>query len=138
MFKRFAIPAGIACLALPAAAKTTGGLEAECHIMGQQVVLQLQYERFESTGVTYNTDGSIGGVIADGSYSTFWEGRFVFGDGTARQLTGEGGFISFYDRNVYNRETTLEMTSNGPNQFYLTDTRNNYPGNHQCYIKNSW
>lgn len=138
--KHFPILAAFLGLALSATAQQTGGLMAQCQIMGAPVTLQLQYERIGGAGVTYGPGANPGitGVIGDGSSTLYWNGAFISGNGQQLAVSGENNFLKFYDQNVYNRETVLEVTTTGPNSFYLTDVYNNYPGNHPCQIVNAW
>lgn len=129
-----------AIVTLPAAAQgRTGGLSAQCNIMGQPVQLDLSYEAIGGAGVTYGpgVNPDITGVIGDGSTTLYWTGAFRSAQGTL-PLSGENRFLRFYDANVYNRETVLEVTTTGGNSFYLTDVYGNYPGNHPCQITQIW
>ncbi len=126
----------IAALCLPAAAQTkTGYLAAQCTINGAPAQLQLQYEAIGGTGVTYGPGANpdITGVISDGSVTYYWGGTMSGGFGSI-QLSGENNFLRFYDPNVYNRETVLEVTMTSDTSFYLTDVYGNYPGQHPCQI----
>lgn len=138
--KTFAMACIVLGLSLPVAAQQKGGLIAQCQIMGSPVTLQLQYERIGGAGVTYGAgpNAPITGVIGDGSSTVYWNGAFVSGTGQQLPVSGENRFLSFYDQNVYNRETVLEVTMTGPTSFYLTDVYGNYPGNQPCQIVNQW
>lgn len=117
-------------------AAKTGFLSADCTISGQPAQMQLKYEAYNSTGITWGSgpNPDITGVIADGSVSYYWQG-LLNGSFGQLQLSGQNNFLSFYDPNVLNRETTLKVTMTGDNSFYLADTRGNYPGQHPCTIK---
>ncbi len=114
----------------------TGFLSAECTIRGEPAQLQLKYDAYNGTGITWGSGPTpdITGVIADGSVNYYWQG-VLNGSFGQLQLSGQNNFLSFYDPNVLNRETTLKVTMTGGNSFYLEDTRGNYPGQHPCTIK---
>lgn len=126
-------------LAAPAAAQTTGGIRAQCQIMGQPAELQLGFEAYGGFGVTYGpgVQPSITGVISDGGTTVYWNGVLRSAAGQL-PISGENYFLRFYDANVYNRETVLEVTMTSASTFYLTDVYGNYPGNHPCQIVQAW
>ena len=113
---------------------------AQCQINGTPVTLQLQYEIIGGAGVVLGpgANPTITGVIGDGSSTTYWEGAFISANGQRLPLSGENRFIKFYDQNVYNRETVLEIFSTGNNSFYLKDVFGNYPGTTPCTITRQW
>ncbi len=134
-----AIIAG-AALSGPAVAQgRTGGLSAQCNIMGQQVQLDLTFEAIGGAGVAYGpgVNPDITGVIGDGSTTIYWNGAFRSAQGNL-PVSGENRFLRFYDANVLNRETVLQVTVTGNKSFYLTDAFGNYPGDHPCQIVQSW
>ncbi len=125
--------------ATPAVAGRTGGLRAECTILGYPAVLELGYEAIGGHGITWGPGANpdITGVIPDGSVTVYWNGTLRSALGTV-PISGENYFLRFYDRNAYNRETVLEVTLTGKRSFYLTDVFGNYPGQHPCQIVRSW
>lgn len=133
------LAAALAALAAPAAAQQTGGLTAQCQIMGAPAQLQLSFEAIASHGITWGpgVNPDITGVIPDGSVTVYWSGTLA-GQGWQVPISGENYFLRFYDQNVYNRETVLEVTPTGGASFYLTDVYGNYPGNHPCEILEAW
>ena len=142
--KVFSVKSGLlaaACLALSlsASAKQTGGMSANCQIMGTPAQLNLTFEALSGAGITYGpgVNPDITGVIPDGSVTIYWNGVLA-GQGWQIPISGENAFLRFYDRNVYNRETVLEVKRTGPKTFTLTDVFGNYPGDHPCEITKSW
>ena len=125
-------------LALPAAAKT-GGLAARCTILGKPASLELSYEAIAGNGITWGPGANpdITGVIPDGSVTTYWQGTLSSELGSVA-ISGENRFLRFYDRNVLNRETVLEVTITGAQSFTLQDVFGNYPGVHPCEIVRRW
>ena len=126
-------------LTAPVAADRTGGLRAECQILGKPAVLELGYEAIASHGTTWGSGPSpdITGVIPDGSFTVYWKGTLRSALGQV-PISGENYFLRFYDRNVLNRETVLEVTMTGERTFTLEDVFGNYPGHHPCRITKSW
>ncbi|MEM7412444.1 MAG: hypothetical protein AAF430_19600 [Myxococcota bacterium] len=120
---------------LPAVAGRTGQVRAECQIFGQPAVLALQYEAIASHGITVGPGANpdITGVIPDGTSTVYWSGTLRTVQGTV-PISGENTYLRFYDRNVLNRETVLEVTLTGPRTFTLQDVFGNYPGIHPCTI----
>ncbi|MEQ8557667.1 MAG: hypothetical protein RIB03_05065 [Henriciella sp.] len=137
MLTRFVLSAAaLAALSLPAHAQTkTGILQASCQVNGQPAQMSLQYEAIGGTGITTGPgpNPDITGVISDGSVTYYWGGVLTGSFGTL-QLSGENNFLKFYDPNVYNRETVLEITMTSDTTFYMTDVYGNYPGQHPCQI----
>ncbi len=132
----FFASATLAALALPADAQAkTGMLQAQCQVNGQPAQMSLQYEAIGGHGVTTGpgVNPDITGIISDGSVTYYWGGVLTGAFGTL-QLSGENNFLRFYDPNVYNRETVLEITMTGDTTFYMTDVYGNYPGQHPCRI----
>ncbi len=124
---------------LPAMAQQTGGIRASCQVMGQPAALELTYEALNTHGFTYGPGANpdISGVIADGGVTVYWNGTLSSAMGSL-PISGENYFLRFYDRNVYDRETVLEVTMTGPTSFTLTDVKGNYPGSHPCRIVQQW
>ncbi|MFH1517060.1 MAG: hypothetical protein ABIH17_04175 [Pseudomonadota bacterium] len=132
----FAATLALASLALPAAAQnTTGYLAAQCTVNGEPAQMKLQYEAIGGSGVTYGPGANPGitGVISDGSVTYYWGGT-LSGSFGQLALSGENAFLRFYDPNVLNRETVLQVTMTGDQSFYMEDVRGNYPGRHPCTI----
>ena len=125
--------------AVPAFAGNTGGIRAECQVLGKPAVLELAYEAIASSGITWGPGANpdITGVIPDGSVTVYWNGTLNSSLGRV-PISGENTFLRFYDRNVYGRETVLEVTMTGERSFFLTDVKGNYPGQHPCRIVKSW
>ena len=123
----------------PATAGQTGGLRAECRILGEPAVLELGFEAIASHGITWGPgpNPDITGVIGDGATTVYWNGTLSSSRGTVA-IGGENFFLRFYDPNVYNRETVLEVTLTGKQTFTLEDVFGNYPGKHPCRIVRSW
>lgn len=140
MFRNLLVSTSALIVAMPALAQSAGGLNAQCQIMGQPVQLDLQYEVIGGAGATYGPGANpdITGVIGDGSSTIYWQGMFTAGPGQQLPVSGENRFLRFYDANVLNRETVLEVTQTGETSFYLTDVYGNYPGQHPCEITNLW
>ncbi len=138
---RFLVPTlGLAWLvAVPAAAEGKGGLRAECQILNAPAVLELAYEAIAGSGITWGPGPTpdITGVIPDGSVTVYWNGTLSSSLGKVA-ISGENYFLRFYDRNVYGRETVLEVTMTGERSFTLTDVKGNYPGRHPCRIVRRW
>lgn len=137
MIRTLIAAAIISCgLALPAAAQTwTGHLVANCQVNGAPAHMQLQYEAIAGAGVTWGSGPrpDITGVISDGSVTYYWNG-VLQGNFGQLALSGENAFLRFYDPNVLNRETVLEVTMTSQTSFYMTDVYGNYPGQHPCQI----
>jgi len=140
---RSALAAGLAALLLPAAqptlAQQTGGITAQCQIMGQPAALDLRYEALNTHGITVGPGANpeITGVIRDGGVTVYWNGTLSSSMGSL-PISGENYFLRFYDQNVLNRETVLEVRMTGQNSFTLTDVYGNYPGSHPCQITRQW
>ncbi len=120
-------------------ASRTGGLRAECQIMGKPGALDLRYEAIAGHGITWGPgpNPDITGVIPDGSVTVYWSGTLSSAL-VQVPISGENYFLRFCDRNAYNRETVLEVTMTGERSFYLTDVLGTYPGNRPCRITQTW
>ena len=120
-------------------AQTSGGLNAQCQIMGQPTQLSLQFEAIGGAGIVLEpgVNPGIRRVIADGSRTIYWNGQLSSPQGSLA-LSGENNFLRFYDPNVINRETVLRVDMTGTNSFTLTDQFGNYPGSHPCRIVQVW
>ena len=122
--------------ALPAAAQgKTGHMTASCTVNGAPAQMQMQYEMLRNSGITVGPGPTpdITGVIMDGSVTYYWQG-ILTGNFGQISLSGENNFLRFYDPNVYNRETVLEVTMTSARSFYMEDVFGNYPGQHPCEI----
>ena len=126
----------LSAAALPALAQTkTGYMTASCTVNGAPAQMQMQYEAIGGTGIVTGPGPNrpITGVISDGSVTYYWNGVLTGSFGRIN-LSGENNFLRFYDPNVYNRETVLQVTMTSETSFYMEDARGNYPGQHPCQI----
>ena len=136
MIRYVAAALAFAAAAMPAAAQgKTGYMTASCTVNGAPAQMQMQYEALGGSGVTWGSgpNPDITGVISDGSVTYYWNG-VLSGSFGQIQLSGENNFLRFYDPNVLNRETVLEVTMTSPQSFYMEDVYGNYPGQHPCQI----